>query len=68
MGPGLITQRSDNRLHKNTHQWGQNPEITEVVRVCTQRGEDARDICTLQGVGYLNAKESETQIPQIPKT
>ena len=37
------------------------------MRICAQSSEDTRDVCTLQGVGNLNAKESEAQIPQFPK-
>ena len=43
-GPSLIAQRSDNRLHKNAHQWWQYPEITQRVWVGTQRCKDARDV------------------------
>jgi membrane glycosyltransferase len=33
------------------------------VWVCSQSGKDTADIRALQSVGYLHAKESETNIP-----
>lgn len=65
--PCLVAKRADYRLHKDAHQRGQYPEIAKVVRVCSQCGKDARYVGALQGVSYLYAKESETQIPEFPE-
>jgi len=61
--PRAVGARADNRLHDDAHEWGQYPKITQAVGVGAKGGEDARDVGTLQGVGYLYAEESETEIP-----
>ena len=66
--PRLVGQGADDWLHDDSHQWRENPEITEVVRVCAECGEDARDVCALEGVCDLYAEEAKTEIPQLPKT
>ena len=38
------------------------------MRVGTQGGEYSADVGTLQGIGYLHAEETETDVPQGPKT
>jgi hypothetical protein len=55
-------------LHNDTCQWGQNPEIAQVMWVGTQSGKNAADIGALQSVSYLHAEEAETDVPKLPKT
>ena len=61
--PCLIAQRSDDGLHQDTHQRGQDPEITQVVGIGTKGGEDTGDVGTLQRISDLHTEESKTQIP-----
>ena len=66
-GPGTVAKCTDDGLYDDSCQRRQNPEVTQVVRVCSKGGEDTADVGTLQGVGNLYAKESETDVPQFPK-
>ena len=63
--PSAVAPCSHERLDNDAHERWQNPEVTEVVRICTQRGEDARDVGRLQGVGYLHSKEAKTDVEQF---
>jgi hypothetical protein len=66
--PCLVAQGSDNGLHQDSHQWRENPEITQIVWVSTQRCKDSGDVGALKSVGYLYPEESETQVPEFPET
>ena len=66
--PGLVTQCADNRLYKDSHQWRENPEITQVVWISTQRCKDSGDVGALKSVGNLYSEESEAQVPELPET
>ena len=67
LAPGFVAHRADDRLYDHTHQRRQYPEETKGVGISTQCRKDAADVCTLQSVGNLHAKESETQIPHLAK-
>ena len=66
--PRLIAQRAHDRLYQDSHQWRENPEITQVVWVSTQRCKDSGDVGALQGVGNLYSEKSEAQVPELPET
>ena len=65
--PCPVAERAYYGLYEDAHQRRQYPEIAEVVGVSPQCGKDARYVGALQGVSYLYAKESETQIPEFPE-
>ena len=65
--PRPVAKNSNYRLHDDAHQRRQNPEITQIVRVCAQRRKNAADIGTLERVGYLHSKKSETNVPERPE-
>ena len=45
--PRLIAQRAHDRLNQDSHQRRENPEITQVVWVSTQRCKDSGDVGAL---------------------
>ena len=44
------------------------PEITQIMRVCTQSGKDTADVCTLQSICNLYAEKTKADVPQLPET
>ena len=66
--PGAVGPLADEGLDDHAHQRGQDPEETELVRVGTERSEDAADIGTLQGIGDLHSEKSEAEIPHLPES
>ena len=66
--PCAVAGGAYERLHYKPHQWGENPEITKVMRVCSYGAEYAAHLRALQSIRYLHAEKAETQIPQFPKT
>ena len=66
--PRAVTEGTDDGLHNDSGQWWKNPEITQTVRVCPQGGKYSADVGALQGIGYLHAEETETDVPQGSKT
>lgn len=45
--PRLIAQRAHDRLYQDSHQRRENPEITQVVWISTQRCKDSGDVGAL---------------------
>jgi hypothetical protein len=37
------------------------------MRIRTQSRENAADVGTLKGIGYLNSEESEAYVPHLPE-
>ena len=62
--PRLVAEVAHQRLDYHAHERRQNPEVTEVVRVGTQGSKNAADVGTLQCIGDLHTKETETDVYQ----
>ena len=54
-------------LHDHSHEGREDPEEAELVRIRTQRRENAADVGALERVGDLNSEETEAQVPHLPE-
>ena len=66
--PSFVAKVAHQRLHEHTHERWKNPKETQIVRVCSKGGKYTADVGTLQRVGNLHTKETETDVKQFPKT